>query len=216
MPAWWASFYFPGSNGNISGSAGNLGGIVVDLSGDHCPQSWAYTDDSGHYSVSNVAPCSYRIHVKDWNGHYAEGYYGNGGFVPDWFAATLVTVPNDAINLDMTLPRGYAIAGTVTGPGGAPLGDISMFFCTLAVCQTLPTTDWNGRYSLMVPAGTYTIGFWDAAHKYATGYWSSTGFKANWADATPVAFGPASPEIDIELPLGSSPDAPSGDSPRIC
>jgi hypothetical protein len=201
-------------SGNVSGSAGNLGGIEVDLWGDHCPPSSATTDNSGHYSISNVAPCSYRIHVRDWDGHYAEGYYGNGGFVPDWFAATLVTVPNDAINLDLTLPSGYAIAGTVTGPGGTPLSDISMFFCTLAVCQTLPTTDWNGRYSLMVPAGTYTIGFWDAAHKYATGYWSSTGFKANWADATPVTFGPASPPINIQLPLGSSPDAPGSDSPN--
>lgn len=68
------------------------------------------------------------------------------------------------------------IEGTVTDSSGAPLGDM----CVLASSETLRSfttrTTADGRYVVTVPAGRYSIRFWDCGRR---------SYAAEWYDDVP-------------------------------
>jgi len=63
----------------------------------------------------------------------------------------------------VTLPNGFLLTGTVTGPAGQPLAgvDIDVEIPLTGVELPTPNDDTNalGQYQVVVPAGTYTLDF---------------------------------------------------------
>ena len=93
------------------------------------------------------------------------------------------------------IPNGttyYYIKGTVTGPGGTPLGGIKVT-ATLHLTDDYTfhaTTAPNGTYSVYVPGiETYTVFFSDPTHTYLSGYYRDDGISVDHARLTPVYVG---------------------------
>jgi hypothetical protein len=93
---------------------------------------FATTDASGHYDLEDAEPgITYRIRF---------GAPSGSGFVPEWYAGPGAMQPSRARAIDVrlsaaqptleanaTLSEGGAIAGTVLGPGGAPVANATVW-----------------------------------------------------------------------------------------
>ena len=99
----------------------------------------------------------------------------------------LATVPPNTIGVDLTVPRQYAIGGTVRDADGLPVAQAHVK-TTVAGKTVESVTDATGHYTLRVPAGAYRITV------------SVTG-QPPPAPRT-VTVPPAQPAIDFTLPSG--------------
>jgi hypothetical protein len=146
------------------------------------------TASDGTYSIA-VPAGSYILEFNDQSGWYYDGYYTSGGFTLDRGSATPVTVTiSDVTGIDVQMEAGNTINGTVTGPGGKPLANI-----TVELWSESPylgplgdfTTASDGTYS--VPDfGSVFLYFFDPAGRYLTGWYSSSGFTLDRTSATLV------------------------------
>jgi hypothetical protein len=84
----------------------------------------AMTASDGTYTIGGLATGSYRVWFYDPSGTYARGYYGPGGFTPDYAGAAILAVPPDQGGIDVALPPGYRIGGTISAQGGGGLAGI--------------------------------------------------------------------------------------------
>ena len=178
---------------HISGTVTGAGGVAVsdgwvgtyDPAGDG--GSWTSTNADGSYSLS-VGPGSYTIQFGDHSGTYLGGWYSSGGWVPDRASATPVDVTTgDVDGIDIVLPVALHIRGTVTGAGGVPISDgwVNAYDGNGDWVDG-NSTNADGSYSLPVGPGSYNIRFYDNSGAYAGGWYSSGGYVANQASATPV------------------------------
>jgi hypothetical protein len=118
----------------------SLGGTV---GADGTPLSGAYVqvcdlpDGRGCATTTSAADGSYSIgHIEtgSWTilaaaGHHVAGYFGPGGYSATSTGATSVPVVAggpDVDGIDISLPDGGAVSGTVDGPESAPLAGIEM------------------------------------------------------------------------------------------
>ncbi len=159
------------------------------------------TGDDGTYSVV-VPQGSYHVEFDDPTGTYVSGYYAEAGFTADALGASPVTVTTaDVSGIDVQLPAPIYIRGTVTGPGGDPLGDIAVI-ATSSIYSGSSSTAADGTYAVSVVAGSYRMTFCDYSGVYAAGYYSATGLTIDANAATPVAVASTDVTgIDVELPL---------------
>jgi hypothetical protein len=148
---------------------------------------WTTTASDGTYSL-DVPGGSFTVYFFDYTGAYLNGYYTSGGFTTDYTAATPVPVTTSDVNgISVQLGTGHFIKGTVTGTGGAPLsGIIVEAFTDSYSYYGQTTTASNGTYSVDVPAGSFTVYFYDQSNTYFSGYYSSSGFTLSQSSATPV------------------------------
>lgn len=84
-----------------------------------------------------------------------------GGFwpdaAPDWTKARTVSVgPGDA-RLDITLPRGVRLSGTIRDARGAPVEAATVNVNDASGPRYFGTTGIHGHYSIAVPRGDYTV-----------------------------------------------------------
>ena len=167
----------------------------------------ATTASDGTYSMT-VMPGACIIQVSDPSAAYLTGYYSSTGFTLDIESATLVTVStSDVTGIDVQMQTGHRISGTVTGPAGTPPAQISV-----SAHQIDKPTDWygvdvktasDGKYSVAVPAGSYSMEFIDSAGDYLAGFYSSSGFTAFEDSATPVTVGKSDVSgIDVQMETG--------------
>lgn len=199
--------------GHIQGTVtGPTGAILSGIYVHACPDvmaecGWSTTVVDGTYSIGGLWPAAYRVEFYDPANTYQRGYYSSTGFTPDYDAATLVEVPPDAMGIDVALPLGFRISGSVTGPSGEVLRDVSV-----SACSDDPEsyfgcggtrTGVDGTYVVKgLPAGSYRVEYRDWTDTYASGYYSAGGFTYDRASATLVEVPPDAPAIDVELPLG--------------
>jgi hypothetical protein len=187
--------------GTVTGPGGApLAGIDVYAESSNY-SGYAMTGPSGTYSAV-VASGTYTVSFDDSGYVYVAGYYSSTGLTLDYGSATPVTVGTaDVTGINVQLQTGHYIKGTVTGPGGAPLGDV--WVCPegsdrSAYCA--PTAS-DGTYSALVASGTYTVFFDNST--YLSGYYSSTGFTLDYGSATPVTVGTADvTSINVQLLAG--------------
>ena len=172
-------------SGTVTGTGGTpLANIEVDANSSAYSSS-ATTGSGGTYSVY-VAAGTYKVSFSDPSGTYFSGYYSSGGFTTDQSAATGVGVStSDVGGINVQMPPGYYMAGTVTGTGGTPLDNIHVE-ANSSGYYTYTTTASDGTYSAYVPAGTYKIYFYDWTGTYLNGYYSSGGFTTDPSAATGV------------------------------
>jgi hypothetical protein len=195
-------------SGTVRGSGGApLANVLVEA----CLSSaWGCDDSSiassvstavdGTYTISDIAAGTYKVSFQDSGHVYATGYYATAGYTATWDTATQVSVPPSLAGINVQLPVGYKISGTVTGPGATPLLGINViacdWFCTVA------STAANGTYSLGgLAVGSYTVQFDDPSGTYAFGFYSAAGLVHNWAAATPISVPPSRTGINVQLPL---------------
>ena len=178
----------PYIKGTVTGSGGTpFANIEVDAnSSDY--GGYAMTASDGTYSVA-VAAGSYTVSFYDNSGTYLNGYYSSGGFTIDYSSATPVAVTtSDVTGISVQLGTGHSIKGTVTGSGGTPLANIRVqAYTSNRSYYGYATTASDGTYSVAVPAGSYTVYFYDNSDTYLSGYYSSGGFTISRGSATPVA-----------------------------
>ena len=155
------------------------------------PLANAFTDGSGNYSFL-VPPGSYSVHLNANNA---------GGLLQAWYqnasgpgGATKITVTNADVGLGpVALAQGYAISGTIS-PGQAgvnvnvslppPAGGCCPQF--VAGGQTGP----GGGFSVLVPNGTYIIGFFPQPSTHLMQEWWGGGSDASRATPIPVSNAP--------------------------
>lgn len=113
------------------------------------------TASDGSYEVA-TRPERYVVSVYPPNGSDAVGgYYPNAR--PDWTKASPVLVgPVDA-HLDVVLPTGVVLRGTVRDARGAPVESATINVNDAAGPHYFGSTDDHGRYSVTVPPGSYTV-----------------------------------------------------------
>jgi hypothetical protein len=176
------------------GSSSPLSGIDVDACSAASPAECASatTNTDGIYTVSGLAPGSYTVAFGDPNAAHAGGFYGSSGFTATLAGATPVAVASSAVTgIDVQLPVGHLVKGTVTGPGGIPLGSPYVAPCASPACGVQSvTTGADGTYSLDLAPGSYVLHFIDYSGLYLSGYYA-TGGLSNAAGATPVTVGSA-------------------------
>lgn len=182
--------------------AGSITGTVTDASAapvsgvsvSACPTAGppvcysATTGSDGAYTLGLPAG-SYTVSFDDPTLAHPSGYYGSGGFAATPAGATPVTVAASAVSgIDVQLPVGHLVKGTVTGPGGAPLGGVGVYPCASPECQQGWTTGADGSYTLNLAPGSYVLHFVDWSGQYLSGYYASNGL-ADATNATPVTVG---------------------------
>ncbi|MEA2424047.1 MAG: hypothetical protein QOH13_457, partial [Thermoleophilaceae bacterium] len=157
----------------------------------------AYTAANGTYSVTGLAPGSYKVEFKDC--------FSGQGFLTKWFngkgdfaSATTVgpLAAGDSVTRDQALDKGSSIAGSVTGTGGTPLANVCVEAYDPAgtglagptVAAT--TTNGSGNYKLTpLIGGDYKVRFRDCAFSpsYAAEWFDN---KADFASADVVTVAP--------------------------
>jgi hypothetical protein len=196
-------------SGTVTGTGdGPLGNISVRtfcIAGDQGPSTYCdstTTASDGTYSL-RVTAGSYKLEFDDNNGTYVTGYYSSNGFTTDLGAATPVTVgASDVAGINVKMETGVHIKGTVTGPGGTPVQSIYVYTNSLLGDYYDAYTASDGTYSLLVPAGTYAVAFYDLAGRYLKCYHTSSGYTVDQASATPVTVG-TSDVTGINVQLGT-------------
>ena len=97
---------------------------------------------------------------------------------------------------------GYHIKGTVTGSGGTSLANIYVE-ADSSDYQDYGWTASDGTYSVVVPAGSYTIWLSDPSGTYLDGYYSSGGFTVAEGSATTVTIGSSDVTgINVQMETG--------------
>ncbi len=88
----------------------------------------AETDAAGKYKIVGLGAGSYQIKVvAPFDDPLVDGYYTTANanhFTASSAASTKVTVGPNRTGIDVKLPAGYTITGTVTTTGGAPLDSL--------------------------------------------------------------------------------------------
>lgn len=197
----------PSIEGVVRDAYGVVPNAAVDLSDPDNGHVRVTTRPDGTFVASNIPPGSYTIRAGALH-HVVVGYAG-GRSNPDPFKAVPVVVGASAVKgLTIVLPRGSAISGKVTGPGGVPLAGISVYASPSSggVWEFGPggaVTRADGTYSVGGLAnGTYMLSFSPPeGSPYRSGYWSSKGFTSSWASATGI------PVSDGSAPIVTTPVA---------
>ncbi len=184
----------------IGPDAAPLADIQVEAYGNNAYYGASTAD--GTYSI-DVSAGSYVLYFYDKNAAHPAGFYSATGFTADYHDATEVVVGADVTGIDIQLPSPIWIKGTVTGPGGIPIGQISVGASSMDLGNggTTKSAD-DGTYAIAVTPGTYYVGFADEAGTYASGYYGSSGYTASQSSAAPVTVTAADVTgIDAQLPL---------------
>jgi hypothetical protein len=197
--------------GTVTGPGGSpLAGIAVEANSGF-GSTWASTAADGTYSVT-VAPGSYIVSFHDNTSTYVNGCYTGSGFSADPYDCTGVSVTTAPVSgVDVQMPLGLHITGTVTGPGGMPLAGISVGTSNIAINDGPPTieafstvtTTAEGAYSLAVLPGTYDVMFDDNAATYVDGCYSASGFTADQNACSALILTTSDVSgVDAQMPLG--------------
>jgi hypothetical protein len=160
----------------------------------------------GTYSLT-VLPATYKLSAGDLANAWATGYYSTSGYVLPWRLATPLAVTTaDLTGINLALPPGISIAGTVTDNTGAALENIDVGACLVNAIDgcLYAATAVNGSYSInALPAGSFYVIFSDPAALQPTGFYGSGGFVGDSGQAAAVTpTGSGATGIDVKLPIG--------------
>ncbi|HZC32108.1 MAG TPA: carboxypeptidase regulatory-like domain-containing protein, partial [Candidatus Bathyarchaeia archaeon] len=145
-------------------SSAPLAGITVSAG-----LSTTTTSAGGTYTLS-VPPGSYRVTFQDLSNALPSGFYSTGGFTASFSGATLVDVNSGPqVGINVQLPTGVAMTGTVTGAAGAGLAGINVWLIPTGTTNPLSivTTSPGGTYSIPAAAGTFIVKFVENTGAYS-------------------------------------------------
>ncbi|HEX8152628.1 MAG TPA: carboxypeptidase regulatory-like domain-containing protein, partial [Thermoanaerobaculia bacterium] len=155
----------------------------------------ATTDATGFYSVTLPAG-NYRVLAYDPLGAYATAFDGNAQSFSTSPVVSLGATQNLTINF--VLPVGTVVSGIVQTPGGALLPGATVAAYNLSgTLRGFTTTDLQGGYSLVLPAGEYKLVAYDESASYASSFYRNA---FDFISATPVRTG-STPATGINFRL---------------
>ncbi|HYK02078.1 MAG TPA: carboxypeptidase regulatory-like domain-containing protein [Thermoanaerobaculia bacterium] len=142
----------------------------------------ATSDATGSYTLV-VAPGDYRIAVSDPSMTFATLFYGGA---THFRLAQTLSVTGNMSAIDVTLPRGGRISGTVRDAlTTLPLAGITVAaYDEAGLAIAFATTGADGRYASVVAPGAYRIVAFDPQLNYATSY---AGNASSYETTGPVA-----------------------------
>ncbi len=182
----------------------NISVLACPTGAGACSGASSATD--GTYTLAGLAGGTYAVQFQDPTGAYAFGYYSTSGYTPDRNGASIVG-PSSATGIDVQLPIGYSISGTVTDPLSTPLAGITVDACPVAGACTSPGTQTaaDGTYTVSgLAAGSYEVTYLDPTDTYARGIYGTGGFTPHRSLATVLTVPDSTTGIDVQLPLGLS------------
>jgi hypothetical protein len=123
-------------------------------------------------------------------------------FVP----ATALATAGDNAGITISVPAGLRVSGRISNAAGVGIVGASVALCkTPDFCEWSAETAGDGTYSVRgVPAGTYYVAVYDPDNSaYIGGWYRSTGYVADPADAGTIVVGSANVGgINLKLPRG--------------
>ncbi|WP_344110804.1 hypothetical protein [Nocardioides humi] len=180
--------------------------ITVDGTTGWGPVAFATTGATGTYTLYG-SPGEYRLQFLQCTGTctdpaYAPEFYDDVATLAE--AAPLTIADHvDLPGIDAALSAGHAISGTVTGPDAEAVnqGTVTAYVRSgdeWRPTYTAPLTD-GGGYLLVVPDGSYRVGFAGRGRNYAREYYADA---ATLEDATTITTDGADvPDTDAQLDL---------------
>ena len=203
------------AGGTISGTVTGPGGLpLAGIQMTACLESWwgdcdggddSVTDAFGHYTIRGLGPGTTYFVMTDPT--YALGYYDSGsssGFTSDFTSASALPVGSSPVTgIDIRLPLGHTISGTVTDSDGHPIAGIGANASNYGLWSEISTGP-DGTYTLTgVAPGSHVVSF-SGNETYAGGYYGDDGFTPDPAAATVINVPPNASGVDVTLPLAGS------------
>jgi hypothetical protein len=143
--------------GKISGTVTSaatglpLAGISVSASGEG-GSDFDFTDAGGNYELIGLGSGSYTV---------SAGPSGSANLVRVEREQVVVAAPGTIADIDFALAAGATLGGRVTGPGGTPLNNITVYISNRdGSYQEYVNTNASGDYSAVgLPGGEYRVLF---------------------------------------------------------
>jgi 5-hydroxyisourate hydrolase-like protein (transthyretin family) len=197
-------------SGTVTGDAGvDLAGIDVEAWG---PQGGAgnggsaTTDEYGRYAIRGLPADTYTVSFSDPDGMtYASGMYSSSGFTTS-SPTPVVLATGDVGGIDISLPHGFWISGTVTDSDNNPLANVDVgSFGIGSDCRSARTDDSGVFHLGGFLAGSYTLVFNSGGGGgYAYGFYSDSApghFTPNPDEASAITLTDSSvTDIVVALP----------------
>jgi carboxypeptidase family protein len=181
------------------------------------------TDPTGDYLIGGLPAGEYKVEFSNVicpeDEECSQSYYLHQWFdeEPGWDQADPVTVlvGQTTPEVDAALEEGGAIGGTVTDTLAAPIQESGVCAYALGASEEEPTecteTGELGHYMLVVPAGTYKVGFYYL--DWPSGYYNGKA-ALGIADPVTVTLGATHGGIDAVLrpaaPVNTAPPSLTG------
>ena len=174
---------------------------------------WAYsldgsTDALGQYRCSGIRAGDYKVEFFPFDGRHAPEFWDDQSSIED--GDLLSVVGGDVVTgVDAQLDIAGAIAGSVTGPTGAPLYGVEMTAYVLAsggqwVAVSAATADVHGEYEVSpLRPGTYRVGFHAYRGSYADEFWNDAAGPEAGQDVV-VMGGETTSDIDVQMGTGET------------
>ncbi|WEO77971.1 carboxypeptidase regulatory-like domain-containing protein [Cryobacterium sp. SO2] len=192
-------------SGTVTGGGAPLGDVSVSLSGpDFQYSNYATTDAQGRFSLIGLPAGSYTLQFSPDLGNWVSEWYNNQASSNT--AEQVVVAAGEAVSgITADLAPGASIAGTVTGDTGKALASVQVSAQNRSgSISASATTDLTGAYSITgLPAGNYTLQFWDGNTGYATQWWNNQP-SSTTAEYFAVAAAGAVTGKDAVLTLGAT------------
>lgn len=191
-------------HGSVTGEVGALKDICVSAWTDDAtvPTYQAWTDDRGWYVLQNVDPGTYRVQFTDCR-YYRRYLEQWGSGKPSRGLADPVSVPaGGGVRVDAGMVLGGSISGEVVDQGGSALQAICVYIFSM---DGKPMggdtfTDTGGGYKIGgLPAGEYTVHFYDCYDYAHYDQWYEGETSAVRATPVQVALGEETRNIDIVM-----------------
>ena len=171
------------------------------------PGGSAITASDGTYTITGLAPASYRVHVEVPQEDLAGEFYND---TTDWSEADAVAVAADqtTTGVDFSLATGGSISGSVTkSDGTSPAGDVFVHASEYDTGEYIAGANVaaDGTYAIEgLPSGDYRVGTWSAAELgFAQEFYNN---RTDWddADRVTVTAGVETTDIDFTPDDGGS------------
>jgi eukaryotic-like serine/threonine-protein kinase len=186
---------------------GPLGNIDVTLWSGSSGHSTT-TGSDGSYVFGSVTPGQYSLEFFDRSRHRAEVFWKAGGAVfGDPSSWPKFSVGNsDVSGMDVAMPLGYRVTGTLTPAPGTSLPTVWAHLCQSSdgTCSfdSDPMSADGNYHTDWVPAGTYVLEI-NAGYQpgsVQTFWWSSSGLTTVASSATPITISSDISGIDGQFP----------------
>lgn len=170
---------------------------------------YGQADSTGKYKIQGLVPGSYQVSVyAPSTRNLVDGYYTTANanhFTAVAASATKVTVAPSKTGIDVKLPVGLTISGTVTTTGGTALAGVQVL--AIGTSFDYVTTDATGKYQLKgLAAGTYKLNLGAPSNSnYLSGYYTTANtnkFTSVYTSASGIVIGPSKTGVIIKIPTG--------------
>lgn len=199
--------------GGVTANGLAVGNVVVaayNVSGSR--RGFAVTGFNGEFSIV-VPPGTYKFVAYDDGGFFGPVFYPGKVAFAD--ADALQIIQHQPRRVGFNLSAAARLAGTVSDPSGAPLGQMLVMAYTLEGAQAgSTTTDASGRFALSLAAGTYRLAAADPGGTYPTAFY---GGADSFGTTAAMVLGPGEMKSSLLLAMktggritGKTIDAASG------